>query len=196
MACLQYPFLSCPLWSFSLFLHSPSSLSTLLSFSFSLSSSFSLVLCLSLSLYRGVLFLTPRVFRVRPHRTVNGEQKALGAHAPAFLSFSLSVSLFLPPFRTFLFSSLHRVSLRSLITDTAKISSRQLSLVSDPTDPFGGSPHTLSTHTNVYKISYAREIKGAIKDSLLSQLNQSQRLKQKNIVAENTRMCLWIVQSF
>lgn len=46
-----------------------------------------------------VLSLTPRVFRVRLRWAVNGEQKALGAHAPAFsLSLSrLSSSLFSPP---------------------------------------------------------------------------------------------------
>lgn len=42
-----------------------------------------------------VLFLAPRVFRVRLCRAVNGEQKALGAHAPA-LSFSLSLFLSFP----------------------------------------------------------------------------------------------------
>lgn len=35
-----------------------------------------------------MLSLAPRVFRVRLYRAVNGEQKALGAHAPA-LSFSI-----------------------------------------------------------------------------------------------------------
>lgn len=40
---------------------------------------------------RRLLSLAPRVFRVRLRRAVNGEQKALGAHAPA-LSLSLSLS--------------------------------------------------------------------------------------------------------
>lgn len=75
----QYTFLSLALFDLSSPPFSPRHLSS------SSSSSLSLVLYRRLFV---VLSLAPRVFRVRLYRAVNGEQKALGAHAPA-LSFSI-----------------------------------------------------------------------------------------------------------
>lgn len=64
--------------------------------------------------------LPPRIFRVRPRRAVNGEQKALGAHAPAF---SLSFS---SPLR----SSLRRGSSRFPYHRHREIAGRHLSFAS------------------------------------------------------------------